>query len=78
MSQCLKGRVAIVTGASRGIGRAIAVALGAEAATVVLSGRSESDLKATAEQVTAAGGAAEIVTTELVNETEICNLVATT
>ena len=59
------GKVALITGASRGIGRAVAVALGGERATIVLSGRSEGDLEVTAEQVAAAGGVAEIVPAEL-------------
>jgi NAD(P)-dependent dehydrogenase (short-subunit alcohol dehydrogenase family) len=78
MPQRLKEKVAIVTGASRGIGRVIAVALGAEGATVVLSGRSEPDLKAAAEQVAAAGGAAEVVLTELGDEESIASLVRVT
>lgn len=78
MPKRLAGKVAIVTGASRGIGRTIAVALGAEGATVVLSGRSESDLKATAEQVTGAGGVPEVVPAELADEASIRNLVQTT
>ncbi len=78
MPQRLKEKVAIVTGASRGIGRAIGVALGAEGATVVLSGRSEPDLKVTAQQVTAAGSAAEVVLTELGDEESIANLVRVT
>jgi 3-oxoacyl-[acyl-carrier protein] reductase len=45
MSGSLKGRVAIVTGASRGIGQAIAQRLGAEGATVVIAARSLSQSK---------------------------------
>jgi NAD(P)-dependent dehydrogenase (short-subunit alcohol dehydrogenase family) len=78
MPQRLEGKVAIVTGASRGIGRVIAVALGAEGATVVLSGRSEPDLAATAQRVTAVGGAAEVVLTELGDERSVANLVCVT
>ncbi len=78
MSQCLEGKVALVTGASRGIGRAIAVGLGGEGATVVLSGRSEGDLKTTAEKLSAAGGTGEIVLAELADEASIRNLVRQT
>lgn len=60
----LQGCVAIVTGASRGAGKGIAIALGSEGATVYVTGRSriEGDaplpgtIYATAEAVTAAGG----------------------
>jgi NAD(P)-dependent dehydrogenase (short-subunit alcohol dehydrogenase family) len=62
----LSGRVALVTGASRGAGRGIAAALGAEGATVYVTGRSHRGSAATpefphavedtAEEVTAAGG----------------------
>jgi NAD(P)-dependent dehydrogenase (short-subunit alcohol dehydrogenase family) len=40
MSDRLKGRIAVVAGASRGCGRGIAVALGEQAATVYVTGRS--------------------------------------
>ena len=42
--QSLKGRTAIVTGASSGIGRAIAIRLGEAGAQVFLAGRTESSL----------------------------------
>ena len=78
MGKQLAGKVAIVTGASRGIGRAISIALAKEAATVVLAARSIRKLQETAEQVTHAGGKAEIVVTELTEEESIKNLVKVT
>jgi len=78
MTKQLAGKVALVTGASRGIGRAISVALAQEAATVVLVARSIQKLQKTADQVTEAGGKADIVVTELTEEESIKNLVKTT
>ncbi len=75
MTRQLSGQVAIVTGASRGIGRAVSVALAQEAATVVLAARSIQKLQETADKVTEAGGKAEIVVTELTEEESIKNLV---
>ena len=54
----LTGKVAWVTGASRGIGRAIAAAYAAAGARVVLSSRKQADLDAVAREITAAGGEA--------------------
>jgi NAD(P)-dependent dehydrogenase (short-subunit alcohol dehydrogenase family) len=78
MTERLEGRVAIVTGASRGIGRAISIVLAQEAATVVLTARSIPELQKTAKQVTQAGGKAEIIPTELTDEESIKNLVKVT
>ena len=78
MAERLKEKVAIVTGASRGIGRAISVALGAEGATVILSGRAAEALAETAAQVTAAGGRAHPVATELTSEESIKDLIQVT
>ena len=78
MAKQLASKVAIVTGASRGIGRAISVALAQEAATVVLAARSIQKLQETADKVTKAGGKAEIVVTELTEEESIKNLVKVT
>jgi len=49
----LNGRIALVTGASRGIGSAIASALAEQGAQVVLSSRKQADLDAEAEQINA-------------------------
>ena len=54
----LGGRVALVTGASRGIGRAIAVLLARHGASVVVSSRKLEGCEAVAAEVRAAGGAA--------------------
>jgi 3-oxoacyl-[acyl-carrier protein] reductase len=59
MPGSLDGRRALVTGASQGIGRAIAVRLGAEGASVALNyNRSSAEAEEAAAQVTAAGGTA--------------------
>ena len=56
----LAGKIAVVTGASRGIGKAIAIALGAAGATVYVTGRTTGDgertIDTTARLVTEAGG----------------------
>ena len=52
----LNGKVAVVTGASQGIGRAIAVALAAAGARVALAARSEQRLAEAAGQIQSAGG----------------------
>ena len=54
----LHGRVAWVTGGGRGIGRAIALALAADGATVAVSARTRSELDAVAREIQARGGRA--------------------
>jgi 3-oxoacyl-[acyl-carrier protein] reductase len=57
----LKGRAALVTGASSGIGRAIAKGLAREGACIAVSGRREPELATLAEEIRAAGGTAPVV-----------------
>jgi NAD(P)-dependent dehydrogenase (short-subunit alcohol dehydrogenase family) len=71
----LVGKVAIVTGASRGLGRAISLGLAEEGADVVLAARNLAKLKEVAEQVKALGVKAEVVITDLADERAIKNLV---
>ena len=54
----LAGRVALVTGASRGLGRAMAMALARCGAHVVVNGRNEAGIEATRKAIVAAGGEA--------------------
>jgi NAD(P)-dependent dehydrogenase (short-subunit alcohol dehydrogenase family) len=61
----LEGKVAIITGASRGIGAAAAHVFAAGGATVVLAARSEDDLEAVAAQIRGAGGEALAVPTDV-------------
>jgi 3-oxoacyl-[acyl-carrier protein] reductase len=58
-SKFLTDKVALVTGASRGLGKAIALALAAEGASIAAVARSEEALQETLEAIRAAGGVAE-------------------
>ncbi|MGC3972636.1 MAG: SDR family NAD(P)-dependent oxidoreductase [Pirellulales bacterium] len=65
MSVDLKGQTALVTGASRGLGRAIALAFGKAGANVACVARSADKLKETVDAVVAAGGTAEAFTCDV-------------
>ncbi len=54
----MDGKVVLVTGASKGVGKAIAMLLASEGAAVVMVARSEDELRVAAEEVTQAGGKA--------------------
>ena len=65
MAGRLKGRAALVTGAGRGIGRAVALALAAQGAKVALAARSEAELAKVRGEIVAAGGEAASFTMDL-------------
>jgi NAD(P)-dependent dehydrogenase (short-subunit alcohol dehydrogenase family) len=61
----LSGKVAVVTGASRGLGQRVAVRLAAHGAALVLVARSKAALTGTADRIVRKGGRAEVVTANL-------------
>jgi 2-deoxy-D-gluconate 3-dehydrogenase len=67
----LAGRVALVTGASRGIGRAVALALGAAGAAVACCARSADQVNATAAAIRAGGGRAQGIRLDVTRRAEI-------
>ena len=75
-ARSLAGRTAVVTGASSGIGRAIAEAFGAERAHVVLAGRTIGPMEASVERIVAAGGTAEAHVMNVRVPGEVASLVA--
>ena len=67
----ISGRVAFVTGASQGIGRACAVKLAAAGATVALAARNREKLDEVAKAISAAGGKASVCPLDLADEEQI-------
>ncbi|MDH6697813.1 SDR family NAD(P)-dependent oxidoreductase [Streptomyces griseoviridis] len=64
-SGLLDGKVALITGAGRGIGAAAARLFAREGARVLLASRTESQLKAVTEEIRAAGGTADFIRCDL-------------
>lgn len=80
----LGGKIAVVTGSSRGIGRGIALTLGAQGAIVYVTGRSQAEgdhslpgtIHATAEAITAAGGVGIAVACDHGDDAQVAALFA--
>jgi NAD(P)-dependent dehydrogenase (short-subunit alcohol dehydrogenase family) len=76
MSGILEGQLALVTGASRGIGAATAEALAAAGAHVILTARTVAGLEEVEERIDAAGGTATIAPLDLTEGESIARLAA--
>ena len=74
----LKDKVAIVTGASRGIGKAIAIQLSNAGAKVVVSSRKLEECEKVADEIKNMGGKADVIPCHVGRKDEICNLVKET
>lgn len=75
MSKKLDGKVAIITGASAGIGEATAIALAAEGAKVALVARRGDRLEALAQKIATAGGEALAIVADITDDAQIQTLV---
>ncbi len=78
MEKFLTGKVAIVTGARKGIGRAIALSLAEAGANVVLASRTESELNELAKKIQESGGSALAIRTDISRSADIAHLVNST
>ena len=73
----LSGRVALVTGASQGIGRACAIKLAAQGATVGVVARTQEKLDELVKEITVAGGKASAFTLNVADEEQIKSVLKT-
>lgn len=71
----LEGKVAIITGASRGIGRAIALRFARAGARVVVSSRNFDNVQAVADEICSAGGAASAIQAHVGSPEDVARLV---
>jgi 3-oxoacyl-[acyl-carrier protein] reductase len=76
MAAQLAGQTALVTGAGRGFGKAIALGLAAQEAAVTVTARSKDQLDATVAQIVAAGGRALAVAGDVTNRKDVAGVVA--
>jgi gluconate 5-dehydrogenase len=67
----MKGRVVLLTGASRGLGRDMAITLAQAGATVLCAGRSVKDLEATAKMISRRKGKAHVVPLDITDEAAV-------
>jgi 3-oxoacyl-[acyl-carrier protein] reductase len=72
----LEGKVALVTGAGRGIGKAVALLLARSGCRVILAARSAAQLEEVGEEIQQGGGSAAIVTADLSRDEDIDRLAA--
>lgn len=73
----LEGKVAIITGAGKGIGREAALAIAAEGATVIAVARTQSDLDETVKMIEEKGGHADALSRDLTDGAQVQSMVDT-
>jgi 3-oxoacyl-[acyl-carrier protein] reductase len=73
----LKGKTTVVTGGGRGIGRGIALAMAQNGANVVITGRTQATLEATADEIRAIGGDVRWVVADVTSSEGIAAMVQT-
>ena len=78
MNDKLSGKVAVITGASRGIGRGLAIGFAAEGARIVCAARDMDKLNDTVAQITDAGGEAIAVSCDVTDAADLRRLYAET
>jgi len=78
MQSSLRDKTALITGASAGIGRAIAVALAGEGVRSVLVGRRREELEKTSEEISKRGGESLVLSADVREEEELQLLLETT
>ena len=74
MAQSLHGKTALITGASRGLGKAMALALAGAGATVALVSRDEAKLQEVATQIHDTGGRAEVFAADVSDEAQVARV----
>lgn len=74
----LAGQTALVTGGSKGIGKAICLALAKEGANVVIAARNESEIKGTIDKLKAMGSKALAIRTDVRSEEDVRRLISMT
>jgi NAD(P)-dependent dehydrogenase (short-subunit alcohol dehydrogenase family) len=74
MADTLAGRIALITGASRGLGRAMATAIAGAGAGVALVARDSGRLNETAESIRSSGGRAEVFCADITDEKQVTQL----
>lgn len=67
----LQGKVVVVTGAGRGIGRALAQAFAREEASIVLAARTKTEIDAVRDDIDAAGGRAQAIVTDVADRDQV-------
>ena len=70
----LESHVAVVTGAARGVGKAIAHRLASMGAHVLLVARNRNELNQVCDQIVGAGGAASVFPSDLMNASDVAEL----